>query len=54
MARSWVVFILRTKSMLGLRDADERIRAADRSCVTALDAAAASATYRDVGELLSC
>jgi hypothetical protein len=41
-----------TPAMLGLRDADERIRPADRSCAPELDAAATSAAHLDNGTLL--
>jgi hypothetical protein len=42
-----------TPAMLGLRDADERIRPADRSCAAELDAAAASAAHLDTRTLVS-
>ena len=42
-----------TPAMLGLRDAHERIRPADRSCAAELDPAAASAAHLHDGTLVS-
>lgn len=44
--------IVVTPAMLGLRDADERIWAADRSCAPQLDGAATSAAHLDTRTLL--
>ena len=45
--------IILTPAMLGLRDADERIRSADRSCAPRLDGPATSAAHLDTRPLLS-
>jgi hypothetical protein len=45
--------IVLTPAMLGLRDADERFWAADRSCAPQLDGPAASAAHLDSRPLLS-
>ena len=42
-----------TPAMLGLRDAEQRMWPADRSCTPALDVPAASAAHLDNGTLLS-
>jgi hypothetical protein len=44
--------IVVTPAMLGLRDADERIWAADRSCAAQLDGAATSAAHVDTRAVL--
>ncbi len=44
--------IVVTPAMLGLRDADERIWAADRSCAAQLDGAATSAAHIDTRAVL--
>ena len=45
--------IVLTPAMLGLRDADERFWAADRSCAPQLDSPASSAAHLDSRPLLS-
>ena len=45
--------IVVTPAMLGLRDADERMRAADRSCAPQLDGPATSTAHLDHRTLLS-
>src|SRR5688572_25180142 len=41
-----------TPAMLGFRDADERIRPADRICAAELDVAGTSAAHSNIGTLL--
>ena len=47
------VVIVVTPSMLGLRDSDQQVWPADRSCTPQLDGAATSAAHLDHGALLS-